>query len=110
MNFIKLALFLTLSCSALRVAKAASMYTLTCPKCNYKVRLRTGSTKANPDIYSVYFCKSSNELLSFVKSEIKSNTYCESGLVPFDPKKEDAVCPVCEGGGEVVISEEVIAC
>ena len=94
-------------------AQARIAYTVTCPKCDYKVRLGSGGTKGNPtDPPSVYFCKNEKKLMSVRPSQIKNgmitNGECSSKLIRFNPLKKGQDCPVC--GGKIVISDRIRAC
>lgn len=57
MKYIKLALAFAFSGFITSTAYAANIYTATCPKCNYEVRLRSGRTKLSPIFIEFIFVK-----------------------------------------------------
>ena len=113
MKFFSWFITAALICTYSTTAEAADIYTVSCPKCDYKVRLRSGGTKMNhTDPPSVYFCSGEKKLVSIKSSLIKNgktdSSICSSKLVPFNPRKENQKCPVC--GGKIVVSDHAIAC
>jgi|GEM_PF-3640016 len=113
MNFLVWFFTAALICAYSPKAYTADIYTVTCPKCDYKVRLRAGGTKANhADPPSVYYCKEEKKLISLRASIVKNGKtesyHCKSKLIPFNPLQKNQECPVC--GGKIVISDHATAC